>query len=150
MGHILGPITLFILFGWVAWLIFTSLRRYMMAKLQTSLQMKLLEKIDSGQNALQYVETEAGRSFLKSFQAEQVEVAAPYRSILSGVRWGIMLIAFGIAFLALKSIASYPEQQQVHIFIGSLALALGIGCELAAGATFFLSRSFGLLKRDGE
>ena len=148
MGHILGPITLFILFGWVAWLIFTSLRRYMTAKLQTSLQMKLLEKIDSSQAALQYVETDAGRKFLESLQAEQVEVAAPYRSILSGVRWGIMLIAFGIAFLALKSIAG--DHANAHIFIGSLALALGIGCEIAAGATFFLSRSFGLLKRDGE
>lgn len=148
MGHIVGPITLFILFGWVAWLIFTSLRRYMTAKLQTSLQMKLLEKIDSGQNALQYVETEAGRNFLKSFQADQSEVAAPYRSILSGVRWGIMLIAFGIAFFALRSIAG--EHANAHTAIGSVAVALGVGCELAAAATFFLARSFGLLKRDGE
>lgn len=146
--HVLVPFFLFAMFSWIGWLIFSTLRRFMTAKLQTGLQMKMLDKIDSGQMALQYVETEAGRSLLKSLTIDRLEVAAPYRSILSGVRWGIMLIAFGIAFLALKSIAG--DHADAHIFIGSLALALGIGCELAAGATFFLSRSFGLLKRDGE
>lgn len=146
--HDFVPVAFFLLIAWIAWLIFTSLRRYMTAKLQTSLQIKLLDKIDSSQAALQYVETDAGRKFLESLRAEQVEVPAPYRSILSGVRWGIMLIAFGIAFLALRSIAG--DHANAHVFIGSLALALGVGCEIAAAATFFLSRSFGLLKRDDE
>lgn len=148
MHHVVIPVAFFLLIAWLAWLIFTSLRRYMTAKLQTSLQIKLLEKIDSSQAALQYVETDAGRKFLESLKSEQIEVPAPYRSILSGVRWGIMLIAFGVAFFALRSIAG--EHANAHTAIGSVAMALGVGCELAAAATFFLSRSFGLLKRDGE
>ena len=146
--HALAPLIVFATISWIAWLIFSSLRRYQIAKLQTGLQMKLLEKIDSAQTALAYVETDAGRNFLKSLAVEQQEVGAPYRSILSGVRWGIMLIAFGIAFFALRSIAG--EHANAHTFIGSLAMALGVGCEIAAGATYFLSRSFGLLKKDVE
>ena len=61
---------------------------------------------------------------------------------------GIVLMAFGIAFLALRSLAG--DHANADVFIGSLALALGVGSEIAAAATFFLSRSFGLLKRDGE
>lgn len=147
MSETFVPIALFILIGSIAWIIFTSLRRYQIAKLQTSLQMRLLDKIDSGQAAA-YAETEAGRKFLESLAVEKPAVATPYKSIMSGVRWGIMLIAFGIAFFCLRSVAGNHARD--HTVIGTLAMALGIGFELAAGATYFLSRSFGLLKRDVE
>jgi hypothetical protein len=64
-------------------------------------------------------------------------------SLLSGVRWGIMLIVFGVALLSLHSRAGFDAESD--LFIGTIAIALGVGFELAAGATYFLSRSFGLL-----
>jgi hypothetical protein len=146
--HEIGPLALFTLIGWIAWLIFTSLRRYQAAKLQASLQMKLLEKIDCGQTALAYAETDAGRQFLQSLAVEREEVATPHKSILSGVRWGIMFLAFGIAFFCLRSVAG--DHARDHTVIGTLLMALGAGFELAAAATYFLSRSFGLLKKDIE
>ena len=144
--HEMAPLIVFATISWIAWLILSSLRRYQIAKLQAGLQMKLLDKMDSAQTALAYVETDAGKSLLQSLSVERQEVGAPYRSILSGVRWGIMLIAFGVVFFALRSIAG--EHANDHTVIGSLAMALGGGCEVAALATYVLSRSFGLLKND--
>lgn len=145
-SQVLVPFIVFFTIGWIAWVVFSSIRRYQIAKFQAGIQMKLLEKMDSGQTVLAYAETEAGRQFLNSLAVERPERMTPYKNILSGVRAGIMLIAFGVALLLLHSIAG--NEAQVNTFIGTLAIALGIGFELAAGATYFLSRSFGLLSKD--
>jgi hypothetical protein len=144
----LVPFIVFFTFGWIAWVVFSSIRRYQIAKLQAGLQTRLLEKIDSGQTILAYAETEAGKQFLRSLAMEGAERATPYKNILSGVRAGIMLIVFGAALLALHSMAG--NEAQANTFIGTLSIALGIGFELAAGATYFLSRSFGLLNQDSR
>lgn len=143
---VLVPLIVFFTIGWIAWVVFSSIRRYQIAKFQAGVQMKLLEKIDSSQSVLAYAETEAGRNFLNSLAVEQTQKETPYKSILSGVRAGIMLIAFGAALLSLHSLAG--NDAQANTFIGTLAIALGIGFEIAAVATYFLSRSFGLLNRD--
>lgn len=143
---IVVPFIVFFTIGWIAWIVLSSIRRYQIAKLQAGVQMRLLEKIDSSQSALAYVETEAGRQFLNSLAVEQAERTTPYKNILSGVRLGIILIALGIALLILHEMDK--SGPQANYFIGTIALTLGIGFEVAAGATYFLSRSFGLLNRD--
>jgi hypothetical protein len=67
---IIFPI-LFALFGFVAWLVFTTIRRYKTAKLQTEMHTKLLEKFGSGQELLAYVQSDAGKRFLESLAMEQ-------------------------------------------------------------------------------
>ncbi len=42
-----GPIVLCLLVAWIAWITFSTIRRYLVAKLQASLQAKLLDRIDS-------------------------------------------------------------------------------------------------------
>jgi hypothetical protein len=149
MGHeVLVPFIVFFTIGWIAWVVFSSIRRHQIAKFQAGVQMKVLEKIDSSQSLLAYAQTESGSQFLDSLAVERAERANPYKNILSGVRAGIMLIAFGAALLSLHSIAG--DEAQANTFIGTLSIALGIGFELAAGATYFLSRSFGLLNQDGR
>jgi hypothetical protein len=144
--EILVPFIVFFTIGWIAWVVFTSIRRHQIAKFQAGVQMKVLEKIDSSQSLLAYAQTESGSQFLDSLAVERTERASPYKNILSGVRAGIMLIAFGVGLLLLHSLAG--NEAQANTFIGTLAIALGIGFELAAAATYFLSRSFGLLNQD--
>jgi hypothetical protein len=144
-SDILVPFFVFFTIGWIAWVVFSSIRRYQVAKFQAGVQVKLLEKIDSSQSVLAYAETEAGRNFLNSLVVEQPQNVTPYKSILSGVRAGIMLIALGVALLSLHSLAG--NDADADRFIGTLAIALGIGFELAAAATYFLSQSFGLLNK---
>ncbi len=143
MGVVLIPFFVFFTIGWIAWVVFSSIRRYKIARLQSDVQMKLLERIDSSQSVLAYAETEAGRRFLNSLAVEKTERAAPYKSILSAVRAGIMLIALGAALLTVHEMNKGGPQ--ANSFIGTIAITLGIGFEVAAAATYFLSRSFGLL-----
>jgi hypothetical protein len=145
MSHaIVVPFFVFATIGWLAWVIFSSIRRYLMAKMQSGVQMRLLDKVDSSQSLLAYVETESGRRFLESLRVEQGEHAMPYRRILSGAQSGIVLIAFGAGMLGLHATGVAPERE--FAIFGVLALALGVGFGLAAGASYMLSRSFGLLE----
>jgi hypothetical protein len=132
-------------FAWIAWVIFSTIRRYLLAKMQSGVQMRLLEKVDSSQALLAYAETESGRRFLESLRVEQVEPAMPYRRILSGAQSGVVLSAFGIGMLLLHSTGVAPERE--FTIFGGLALALGIGFVLAAVVSYVLSNSFGLLQR---
>ncbi len=69
------------MFGWFAWLIFNTIRRYKIAKLQAEVQTKLLEKVSSGQELLAYAQTETGRELLESLKVERI---APHGRIISG------------------------------------------------------------------
>ena len=142
---ILVPLFVCTMFGWVAWVIFSSIRRYLLAKMQSGVQIKLLEKVDSSQALLAYAETESGRRFLESLRVEQEEPAMPYRRILSGAQSGVVLSAFGIGMLVLHSTGVAAERG--FTIFGGLALSLGIGFVLASAVSYVLSRSFGLLQR---
>jgi hypothetical protein len=142
--RILVPFFAFVTLGWLAWVIFSSIRRYLLAKIQSGVQMKLLEKVDSSQTLLAYAETEPGRRFLDSLRVEQAGLAMPFRRILSGVQCGVVLSAFGVGMLVLHSSGVAPERE--FTIFGTLTLALGIGFGVAAGASYLLSRSFGLLQ----
>jgi hypothetical protein len=145
MHKVLVPLFVFATVGWVAWLIFSSIRRYLLAKMQWGVQMRLLEKVDSSQTLLAYAETESGRRFLESLRVEQGEPTMSFQRILSGVQSGIVLSSFGVGMLLLHGYGVAPERE--FTVVGVLALALGIGFGIAALASYLLSRSFGLLER---
>jgi hypothetical protein len=148
MSHNLVPIVLFAMIGWIAWVIFSTIRRYLLAKMQLSVQMRLLEKVDTSQTLLAYVESESGRRFLESLRVETGEPAMPYQRILGGARTGIVLIAFGVGMLVLHSTGAAPDEE--FTVFGGLVLSLGIGFGLASVASYLLSRSFGLLQRAND
>ena len=139
----LGPIVVCLLVAWIAWITFSTIRRYLVAKLQASLQAKLLDRIDSSQALLAYVATDPGRKLVDALRLEQEDRAAPFRSILLGVQACIVLIVLGGTFLLLHAIKILPDDSAV--VMGALPMALGIGFGIAAGATYVISRNFGLL-----
>lgn len=144
---ILGP-SFFFLVGWIVWTIFSSIRRYKIAKFQADVQARLLHQLDSSQSLLTYVETPAGRQFVKDLSTEKVEPSSPYRRILTSMQAGIILSAFGIALFFLHSRVPDFEGGLGFTIFGTLAIALGVGFGLSGVMTYFLSRSFGLLDRE--
>lgn len=50
--NILVPFFVGATFAWIAWVIFSTIRRYLLAKMQSGVQMRLLEKVDSSQALL--------------------------------------------------------------------------------------------------
>jgi hypothetical protein len=53
-------------FSWFVWMVFSTIRRLKIAKLQADVQSKLLEKVGSGQELLAYAQTDAGKELLAS------------------------------------------------------------------------------------
>lgn len=131
---------LFSLFGFVAWIIFTTIRRYKTAKLQAEVQTKLLEKFGSSQELLAYVQSDAGKRFLESLAMEQ---RTPYGRILGAAQAGVILVLLGLALLFLRGRVSGAEEG--FLVSGTITLSLGVGFGLSAALSYFLSKSFGLL-----
>ncbi len=63
----MGPDTIPILavfstISWVAWLLFSSIRRYKVAQLQADIQGRLLQRFDSPDALLGYAQSDAGQA----------------------------------------------------------------------------------------
>jgi len=139
------PIVLFLVMGFIAWVVIASIRRVLVARLQAGVQTRLLDRFNSAESLMAYGETESGRQFLASVLEERAARTSPYRSILSGVQAGILLIVFGLALLLLHHTG--VTQEDAVIVFGVIPVALGIGFLLAAAATYVLSSKFGLLEK---
>ena len=137
--------TLPCMFSWFAWVIFSTFRRYKIAKLQADVQSRLLDKVSSSQDLLAYAQTDAGKQLLESLQVERVLPQAPYGKILGALQAGIVLFCFGSAMLWLRGHVSTPQGSEGLTVLGALGIALGLGFGFSAAASYFLSRSFGLL-----
>jgi hypothetical protein len=148
MEKALVPIALFAMIGFTTWVVIASIRRYSIARMQAGVQFRLLERFNSAESLIAYGETATGRQFLTSLVQEREAQTSPYRSILAGVRAGIVLMVFGAALLLLHHTGVTPEDA-VLVF-GAIPLALGIGFLLAAAATYVLSKSFGLLEKSNS
>jgi hypothetical protein len=135
-----GPIFVTTLLISITWIIFSTLRRYKIAKLQADLQAKLLDKIGTGQELLSYAQTDAGRQLMESLKVERV---APHGRIIGAIQAGIVLSFFGAAVLLARSHASADDVAGFTIF-GMVFIGLGLGFVVAGSASYYLSKSFGL------
>jgi hypothetical protein len=134
-------ITVPAMFAFIIWVVFSTIRRYKVTKVQSEIQTKLLEKFGSSQELLAYLETDAGRYFLESTSLER---SNPLNRILTSVQVGLILSLLGIALLIVARII--PEEARGLAVSGTVSLALGVGFLLSAGASYYLSKSLGLLE----
>jgi len=128
------------MFAWIAWTIFSTIRRFKIAKLQAEVQTKLLDKIGSPQDFMAYAQTEVGREMLESLKVER---HSPHARIIGALQTSIVMICLGAAFLLLRGRVS--DTGEGFLVLGILATMLGIGFGLSAIASYYLSKSFGLL-----
>jgi len=142
MEGVVALIALPSLVGWVAWLIFTTIRRYRTSRLQAELHTRMLDKFTSSQDLLAYTQTEAGKQFLQSLA---IEDPTPYGRIIAWLQAGIVLTLLGAALLFLRS--RVFDAEEPFLVLGTLSFALGIGCAISSAAAYYLNRSFGLLHR---
>ena len=138
------PFTLSAMFSWFAWVIFSTFRRYKIAKLQADVQSRLLDKVGSGQELVTYAQTDAGKQLLESLQVERTVSQAPHTKILWALQAGIVLFCFGVAMFWLRGHVSTSNTDGFTVF-GALSIAVGLGFGFSAAASYLLSRSFGLL-----
>jgi hypothetical protein len=135
-SDVMGMIAIPSMFAWISWAILSTIRRYKIAKLQAEVQTKLLDKVGTGPDLLAYAQTEAGKELLQSLRVERV---SPYGRILGALQTGIVLTLFGAALLM------FHNRNEGFLLIGAVITALGFGFILSAVASYYLSKSFGLL-----
>jgi len=131
------------LFGFIVWIIFSTIARFKTAKLQAGIQTKLLEKFGSGQDLLAYVQSDAGKRFLESLAMDQ---RTPYGRILGAAQASVILVLLGLGLLFLRGAIRGAEEG--FLIGGTVTLSLGLGFGVAAALSYFLSKSFGLLRED--
>jgi len=128
------------LIAWVAWVIFSTIRRYKIAKLQADIQNKLLDKVASSQELLAFAQTEPGKEMLASLKVERI---SPYGRIIGALQAGIIMTFVGIALLSLRG--HVQGASEGFLVIGTLITVLGLGFGVSSAASYYLSKTFGLL-----
>jgi len=131
------------MFAWMVWIVFSTIRRYKIARLQAEVQTKLLDKIGAGQDLPAYAQTEAGKQMLESLKVERV---SPHARIIGALQAGVVMTIMGVALLSLRGHVQGGEQG--FLIIGTVVLALGVGFGVSAVISYYLSKSFGLLNGD--
>jgi len=148
-----GPFVLFVTFlgafFWVLKVILENRRWGKVAKVQSEVHSKLLEKFSNSQDLLAYMETEAGKRFLES-QPFQLEAQGtrptpyPFGRILLSIQLGLVVLLVGVGLLFLRG--RVTEGAEGCLVLGTLASTVGIGFLLSAAASYALSQHFGLLE----
>lgn len=132
---------------WIVWVVFTSVRRYFIARTKASLQEKILQRIDSSEALVTLAASDSGRRFLESMTIEETPASSsPFSRILFGIQAGIVLACFGFAMLFLHHHTYDPSAG--FIIVGTGAIGLGLGFLIAAAASIFVSKQLGLINRE--
>lgn len=121
--------------------LFDHLRRTKAERAQAEIFNKLMDKLGNGTEVLAYLQSEAGQSLMRG---APVEKPATFGRILNSVQYGVVCTVIGIGVLFLQNIVDKYAQRDVAV-VGTLILTLGVGLLLAAGASYLLSKTLGLI-----
>jgi hypothetical protein len=143
-----------IVLGTLIWLVKTILeqRRWSrLSKIQAEVHSKLMDRFSSNDELLTYVQTPSGKRFLESGPSPLEEgppktMGAPFARILWSVQIGIVLLVAGLGLLYVST-RTIEEAREFFFISGALAMALGAGFTVSAGASYVLSRKLGLFDR---
>jgi hypothetical protein len=138
--------------GALVWIIRTLVehRRWLRtSKVHTDVHNKLMDRLTANEDLLAYMQTAAGQRFLESaplsLEVPARPVGAPLSRILWSVQVGVVLSAGALGLLYVSG-RVIDEVAQPLFAIAVLALAIGAGFVVSAGASFVLSRRLGLFE----
>lgn len=143
------------IFGFFAWLVRVVLdhRRWLrQSKTQVETHAKILDRLTSHDDLIAYIQSPAGQRFLESAPIEVDGRVRPANTSLSrvllAVQAGIVLVAVGVGFTVLQS--RFGDAGKGFWMLSTLAMALGAGFLLSAGASYLISMRHGLINADAR
>ena len=138
--------------GTLIWIIRTLVeyrRWHRISKVHTEVHNKLMDRFTANEDLLAYMQTPAAQRFLESaplpIDSPSRPVGAPFSRILWSVQVGVVLAAGALGLLYVSG-RVIDEVSQPLFAVGVLALTIGAGFVVSAGASFLLSRRLGLLE----
>ena len=140
--------TLLITMGSLAQQVVAYRRWVRQTKVQIDVHTKILDRMQSNDDLLAYVQTPAGKTFLEfapTSPAPDTRVSsAPFGRILWSVQLGVVLAALGIG---LRFAQNRVPDEIIPAFtvLGIIVLSLGLGAVVSAVVAYVLSSRLGLL-----
>jgi hypothetical protein len=138
--------TVFTIMGWAFKTALNFLHNQRLIKLHYALQDKLLDKLGSSPEALEYLHSDAGE---KMFALATKERANPFTRILTALQAGAVISLLGLGFMVLRDMVGV-EVSEGFTVIGVLGLCLGLGFLASAAAAYFFSKQWGLINGSAE
>lgn len=148
-GFTIGTVILAIASG-VLWLIKSMIdhRRWSrMSKIQTEVHNKVLDRMQSNEDLLAYIQTPAGKRFLESAPIQMDSprsIGAPFGRILWSAQAGAVLTVLGLG-ITLVSQTTLEEVAAPLAAMGAIVGALGVGFLVSAVLAYALTRRFNLV-----
>jgi hypothetical protein len=148
IGTVFVTVTLVLI--WIVRTLVEYRRWHRTSKIHTDVNNKLLDRFTSNEDLLAYIQTPAGRKFIESaplaIDSPSRPVGAPFSRILWSVQVGVVLAAGAMGLLFVSDRVVLADVGQPLFVIGVLALALGSGFIVSAGASYLISRRLGLIE----
>lgn len=126
--------------AWTAWLIFSTLRYYVEARVRAAAQDKLLLRVGSPEALTAFLASPAGIRFLRTLEPQPKEA---WRGIIHTTQSAIVLAVLGIAIFLYRWSAPEDGNGLLPFGIGCLALAVAFGA--SAMVSMLMHRHAGLL-----
>jgi hypothetical protein len=140
--------TLLITVGSMAQQVVAYRRWVRQTRMQIDVHTKILDRMQSNEDLLAYVQTPAGKTFLEfapTGPAPETRVSsAPFGRILWSVQAGVVLASLGIG---LRYAQGHIPEEIVPAFtvLGVIVMSLGLGAVVSAVVAYVLSSRLGLL-----
>ena len=131
--------------GWSFKVFLDFLHQRRMSTMMFDLQNKVIEKFGTAPEALQYLESEAGRRMLG---AASTGPTHPRMRVLSSIQIGLILGAVAVGFLLVRGVM--PEAAQGFTIVGVLGACVGGGFLLSGAVAYWLTKSWGLINGGPE
>jgi hypothetical protein len=141
MAMIIVMPTLFVSTAWTFKTLLNYFHNKQLVKLHYSLQDKVLDKLGTSPEAIEYLHSDAGE---KMFALATKERSNPYARILSALQAGAVIGLLGVGFLVIPSLVPHQGSDAFTV-IGVLALCLGLGFVASSSAAFMFSKKWGLI-----
>ena len=146
MGDIV-PLIMFLALCAAIWrvsaVIAESRRRQAIARMQSDVHHKLIEKFASGHELTDFLQTPGGVQLIGSLEGAP-DKTRPAEGILRSTQIGVILTLLGLGFLSINRVV-HGADREPPVVIGLLVLSVGIGFLVSSAISYRLSRSWGLL-----
>jgi hypothetical protein len=145
----LSFLTLLFIVGSVARQVVEYRRWVRHTRIQTEVHTKILDRMQTNEDLLAYVQTPAGRNFLEfaplaAASSDPGMASAPLGRILWSVQAGVVLAALGIGLRYAQG--TVPEEiTPAFTVLGIIVMSLGVGAVISAIVAYVLSARLGLL-----
>ncbi len=143
MAETLVPIivvpSFFFAMSWLIWMI-VQWRQY---KYRMNVQLKMLDKVSTGTELVQFAESNAGSKFLDSMELKSVGTRD---RIISAVYKAVILLVLGIAVYALRG--TLDEGAVAFTILGTVLMAFGIAYIIATFISYRLASKWGMIPKE--